>query len=58
MKPMTKLVPLGVLLAMAGVETHGAWGLLRSVAVEPRARGTGLRTVTPWSMPGSERSST
>lgn len=32
----------GVLVAVAGVELHGAYGLLRSVAVSSDARGRGL----------------
>lgn len=32
----------GVLVALAGVEVHGAYGLLRSVAVREDGRGQGL----------------
>src|SRR6478752_105558 len=32
----------GRLIGVAGVERHGAYGLLRSVAVDPEAQGRGL----------------
>jgi amino-acid N-acetyltransferase len=32
----------GRLVGVAGVEVYAGWGLLRSVAVAPEARGTGL----------------